>query len=56
MYYRQYIIEHKKINTMESIDVYCFGHTLYEMAYGEPLQCSSCEKIPSHLSNDLGEN
>ncbi|XP_032368790.1 PX domain-containing protein kinase-like protein isoform X1 [Etheostoma spectabile] len=26
----------RKINTVESIDVFCFGHLLYEMTYGRP--------------------
>ncbi|KAM8913411.1 PX domain-containing protein kinase-like protein isoform 2-T2 [Spinachia spinachia] len=28
--------QHRKINTTESIDVFCFGHLLYEMTYGRP--------------------
>lgn len=30
-------MQHKKICTLEAIDVYCFGHVLYEMAIGSPL-------------------
>uniref|UniRef100_A0A8C9ZNG4 PX domain containing serine/threonine kinase n=1 Tax=Sander lucioperca TaxID=283035 RepID=A0A8C9ZNG4_SANLU len=26
----------RKINTTESIDIFCFGHLLYEMTYGRP--------------------
>ncbi|XP_066154776.1 PX domain-containing protein kinase-like protein [Euwallacea fornicatus] len=36
-YYRPYFMQHKKISTLEAIDVYCFGHVLYEMAVGSPL-------------------
>ncbi|ENN81392.1 hypothetical protein YQE_02208, partial [Dendroctonus ponderosae] len=36
-YYRPYFMQHKKISTLEAIDVYCFGHVLYEMAIGSPL-------------------
>lgn len=36
-YYRPYFMQHKKICTLEAIDVYCFGHVLYEMAIGSPL-------------------
>ncbi|XP_077293968.1 PX domain-containing protein kinase-like protein isoform X2 [Arctopsyche grandis] len=53
MYYREFLTEHRKINTMEAIDVYSFGHTLYEMTYGEPLQTSSTDDFPPHVSNDL---
>uniref|UniRef100_H3AWR9 PX domain containing serine/threonine kinase like n=1 Tax=Latimeria chalumnae TaxID=7897 RepID=H3AWR9_LATCH len=35
-YYRPYFTQFRKINTVESIDVYCFGHLLYEMTYGRP--------------------
>lgn len=45
-YYRPFFIQHKKINTMEAIDVYSFGHVLYEMAFGYPLQESVCDNIP----------
>lgn len=53
MYYREFLTEHRKINTMEAIDVYSFGHTLYEMTYGEPLQTSSTDNFPPHVSNNL---
>ncbi|XP_030759449.1 PX domain-containing protein kinase-like protein isoform X2 [Sitophilus oryzae] len=36
-YYRPYFMQHKRISTSEAIDVYCFGHVLYEMAIGSPL-------------------
>ncbi|XP_056131028.1 PX domain-containing protein kinase-like protein isoform X3 [Lampris incognitus] len=32
-FYKNYITQFRKINTMESIDVYSFGHLLYEMVY-----------------------
>ncbi|XP_030634527.1 PX domain-containing protein kinase-like protein isoform X4 [Chanos chanos] len=35
-YYRPYLTQFRKINTTESIDVYSFGHLLYEMTYGRP--------------------
>lgn len=44
-YYRPYFTQHKKINTMESIDVYCFGHVLYEMMFGAPLRESVVDDI-----------
>ncbi|XP_077081656.1 PX domain-containing protein kinase-like protein isoform X2 [Siphateles boraxobius] len=33
-YYRPYVTQFRKINTTESIDIYSFGHLLYEMTYG----------------------
>ncbi|XP_071807254.1 PX domain-containing protein kinase-like protein isoform X1 [Asterias amurensis] len=36
-YYRDFIIQHKKIKTTEDVDVYSFGHVLFEMVFGMPL-------------------
>ncbi|XP_050295363.1 PX domain-containing protein kinase-like protein [Anthonomus grandis grandis] len=47
-YYRPYFMQHKKICTLEAIDVYCFGHVLYEMAIGSPLH-------ESYMAEDIGE-
>ncbi|CAH1162929.1 unnamed protein product [Phaedon cochleariae] len=44
-FYRPYFMQHKKIHTMEAVDVYCFGHVLYEMAYGAPLRESITDDI-----------
>lgn len=46
-FYRPYFIQHKKINTLEAIDVYCFGHTIYEMTFGSPLHESIVENYPA---------
>ncbi|XP_044264656.1 PX domain-containing protein kinase-like protein [Tribolium madens] len=46
-FYRPYFMQHRKINTLQAIDVYCFGHTLYEMTFGAPLHESVAENIPS---------
>lgn len=46
-FYRPYFMQHKKINNMEAIDVYCFGHVLYEMMFGTPLHESIAENIPN---------
>ncbi|OBS70001.1 hypothetical protein A6R68_01458 [Neotoma lepida] len=35
-FYRSYFTQFRKINTLESVDVHCFGHLLYEMTYGRP--------------------
>lgn len=37
-FYRPFFIQHSKINTYELIDVYSFGHLLYELSHGYPLQ------------------
>lgn len=47
-YYRPYFMQHKKISTLEAINVYCFGHVLYEMAIGSPLH-------ESYIVEDISE-
>ncbi|KAI4467204.1 px serine/threonine kinase pxk [Holotrichia oblita] len=46
-FYRPYFMQHKKIFSMQSIDVYCFGHTLYEMTFGAPLHESIVDSYPA---------
>uniref|UniRef100_A0A3Q1CCD9 PX domain containing serine/threonine kinase n=1 Tax=Amphiprion ocellaris TaxID=80972 RepID=A0A3Q1CCD9_AMPOC len=36
----------RKINTTESIDVFCFGHLLYEMTYGRPPDSVPVDQFP----------
>lgn len=50
-YYRSYVIEQRKIQNLELVDVYGLGHILYEMAYGEPLIIASCKKDFNDCSN-----
>ena len=38
---------------MEEIDVYCFGHLLYEMAMGRPLNSETCDSLPASWAPDL---
>lgn len=45
-YYRPFFVQHKKIQSLETIDVYCFGHVVYEMAFGHPLHESVCDILP----------
>ncbi|XP_044744682.1 PX domain-containing protein kinase-like protein [Coccinella septempunctata] len=45
-FYRPYFMQHRKISSLEAIDVYCFGHTLYEMTFGAPLHESIVENFP----------
>lgn len=49
-FYRPYFMQHKRICNMEAIDIYCFGHTLYEMTFGAPLQESTVASFPSECS------
>lgn len=37
-FYRPFFVQHSKISTSELIDVYSFGHLLYELSCGYPLQ------------------
>ncbi|KAK3536501.1 hypothetical protein QTP86_013831 [Hemibagrus guttatus] len=46
-YYRPYVTQFRKINTTESIDVYSFGHLLYEMTYGRPPDAIPVDQYPS---------
>ncbi|XP_072027305.1 PX domain-containing protein kinase-like protein isoform X2 [Amphiura filiformis] len=45
-YYREYIIQFKKVITTEAVDVYCFGHVLFEMTFGSPLNAPSKDDFP----------
>lgn len=54
-FYRPYFIQHKKINTLHAIDVYSFGHTLYEMTFGSPLHESIAETYPSSCPSLLSK-
>ena len=45
-YYRPFFVQFKKIQTIESIDVYCFGQLLYELTFGSQLYTPTCESFP----------
>lgn len=45
-FYRPFFMQHRKISTLEAVDVYCFGHVLYEMTFGSPLHESVCDNLP----------
>lgn len=52
-FYRPFFIQHCRINTLEALDVYAFGHLIHEMALGYPLQESYARQItdcPDSLS------
>ncbi|XP_076865154.1 PX domain-containing protein kinase-like protein isoform X2 [Brachyhypopomus gauderio] len=46
-YYRPYVSQFRKINTTENVDVYSFGHLLYEMTYGRPPDAVPVDQYPS---------
>lgn len=52
-YYRPFFMQHKRINNLEAVEVFCFGHTLYEMTFGAPAQESTIENIPTDCPSDL---
>ncbi|XP_044515732.1 PX domain-containing protein kinase-like protein isoform X10 [Gracilinanus agilis] len=45
-FYRAYFSQFRKINTLESVDVHCFGHLLYEMTYGRPPDAVPVDTFP----------
>ncbi|GBP55424.1 PX domain-containing protein kinase-like protein [Eumeta japonica] len=51
--YRPQILELKRVNTSEAVDVYSFGCTLYEMTFAAPLENSTCDEFPTEISEDL---
>ncbi|XP_064122875.1 PX domain-containing protein kinase-like protein isoform X2 [Macrobrachium nipponense] len=44
---RDHMTYHRKINSMEALDVYCFGHVLYEMMFLKRLSTSTCDEYPA---------
>ncbi|XP_066554321.1 PX domain-containing protein kinase-like protein isoform X2 [Amia ocellicauda] len=52
-YYRPHITQFRKINTTESIDVYSFGHLLYEMTYGRPPDSFPVDHFPPAPSTSV---
>ncbi|GFO45019.1 mitochondrial ribonuclease p protein 1 homolog, partial [Plakobranchus ocellatus] len=45
-YYRAFYTQLKKVQTLEVVDVYCFGHVLYEIALGVQLTMPTCDTFP----------
>ncbi|XP_056660271.1 PX domain-containing protein kinase-like protein isoform X6 [Monodelphis domestica] len=45
-FYRPYFSQLRRINTLESVDVHCFGHLLYEMTYGRPPDAVPVDTFP----------
>ncbi|CAH2042168.1 unnamed protein product, partial [Iphiclides podalirius] len=51
--YRPFLLEMRHNTTAEATDVYCFGRTLYEMAFAVSLEQYSCDYFPDEISADL---
>ena len=54
---RPFIVQLKgPCSSVEALDVYCFGHLLYEMAAGSPLQNPTCDNaLPNQISDQLSK-
>lgn len=47
---RGQVIYHRRINSIEALDVYGFGHALYEMLFQRRLEADTCEDFPPECS------
>lgn len=47
---RGQVIYHRRINSIEALDVYGFGHALYEMLFQKRLEADTCEDFPPQCS------
>ncbi|KAJ6668138.1 hypothetical protein lerEdw1_015515 [Lerista edwardsae] len=52
-FYRSYFTQFRKINTLEAVDVHCFGHLLYEMTYGRPPDSVPVDGFPPAPSTSV---
>ncbi|XP_039263088.2 PX domain-containing protein kinase-like protein isoform X1 [Styela clava] len=52
-FYKPFYTQFRKINSAESIDVYSFGHVLYEMVFGRPLNKPTIEELPPELPAEI---
>ncbi|XP_015172656.1 PREDICTED: PX domain-containing protein kinase-like protein isoform X1 [Polistes dominula] len=46
-FYRPYVVQRRKLHATTQVDVYSFGHVLYEMAFGRPLLEAMCSEMPN---------
>ena len=46
---RSLAIRVKAVKCLDSVDVYSFGHLLYEISVGRPLDTTVCDEFPPHL-------
>lgn len=51
--YRPHLLHLRRTATVEAIDVYCFGRTLYEMAFAMTLEDYYCDYFPYGINEEL---
>ncbi|XP_046483420.1 PX domain-containing protein kinase-like protein isoform X2 [Neodiprion pinetum] len=51
-FYRPYVVQRRKLYATVQVDVYSFGHVVYEMAFGRPLLEATCSEF-SHSDPNL---
>lgn len=47
-FYRPYVVQRRKLHATTQVDVYSFGHVLYEMTFGRPLLEATCHDLSHH--------
>ncbi|XP_052780068.1 PX domain-containing protein kinase-like protein isoform X2 [Mya arenaria] len=52
-YHRQHVLQFKKIQTTEMVDVYSFGHVLYELTFGMEMRTDTCNEFPPQCDAQL---
>ncbi|XP_012263544.2 PX domain-containing protein kinase-like protein isoform X1 [Athalia rosae] len=45
-FYRPYVVQRRKLYATAQVDIYSFGHVVYEMAFGHPLLEATCSDLP----------
>ncbi|KAL1429362.1 hypothetical protein MTO96_016326 [Rhipicephalus appendiculatus] len=50
---RPLIVHLKKVRSAEAVDVYSFGHMIYEMTFGRPWSSPTCDSFPAPCPPEL---
>ncbi|XP_065290657.1 PX domain-containing protein kinase-like protein [Dermacentor albipictus] len=50
---RPLVVGLKKVRTAEAVDVYSFGHLIYEMTFGRPCNTPTCDNFPAPCPPEL---
>lgn len=45
-YYREFATRLRRVKTLQSLDIYSFGHIIYELVFGERLNSATCDHYP----------